>query len=121
MQAGDMQGFSGLSDQVDRHLLQAFGKALIYAGVSAGTGIAQGGFQGRSYYDPYSPGDAASAALGRELGQAANQSLRRGEDIRPTLTIRPGYEFTVTLIKDLVFKEAWSPLEGQRDVIQGEQ
>jgi conjugative transfer protein CagX len=41
--------------------------------------------------------------LGQELGQTANELIRRGINVAPTLEIRPGYPFNVMVTQDLVF------------------
>jgi type IV secretory pathway VirB10-like protein len=106
--ASDAEGYNGLHDKVDRHLLQGFGRALVYAAVAAGVGVANGG--SGSYYNGYDPSDGATRAFGREMERAARNSLRHGENLRPTFTIRHGQSFTITLDKDLPFTEAFQPL-----------
>ena len=107
MPGAEPEGYAGLSDKVNNHFGQLFGRALLFSAISAGTGIAQGGFRGNGFYDSYSPADAATSAVGREFGQAANESIRRGSQIPPTLEIRPGFPFVVMVTKDISFKEPY--------------
>ena len=54
-------------------------------------------------YSAPSFGQDLSAATGQQFGQAAAKLLEKNLDIAPTLKIRPGYRFSVLLIRDFVF------------------
>ena len=47
------------------------------------------------------------SALAAQLGQATLQLLQKNLNIKPTLEIRPGYQFNVIVTKDLVFREPY--------------
>ena len=48
------------------------------------------------------------SALAAQLGQATLQLLQKNLNIKPTLEIRPGYQFNVIVTKDLVFRQPYS-------------
>jgi type IV secretion system protein TrbI len=94
------QGIQGLSDEVNRHLWQRYGSAVILSLITAGIRMAayQGGFHDGFYL---SPQDAAAQGAGDVLGRTAGEELRRTMSIRPTVTVPLGYHFTVTLTQDI--------------------
>lgn len=47
------------------------------------------------------------SALAAQLGQATLQLLQKNLNIKPTLEIRPGYQFNVIVTKDLVFEQPY--------------
>ena len=103
----DSAGYAGFSDRVDNHFLRIFGSAILMSAVTAATNWAtnhnQSGFNGNGF----SVSDALSEAVGQQLGQATAQLLQKNLSIAPTLEIRPGYRFSVLLIKDFVFPGAY--------------
>jgi type IV secretion system protein VirB10 len=52
--------------------------------------------------------DAMSAALAAQMGQTTMSLLEKNLNIKPTLEIRPGYQFNVIVTKDVVFKEPYT-------------
>jgi len=52
-----------------------------------------------------------SATLGQQLGQVTSQLISRNINVSPTLQIRPGYRFNVTVTKDMVFNKPYQPFD----------
>lgn len=108
MPGTDLIGAAGFQDQVDRHYKRVFGSALLLSVITAGTTLSQddstgGGFGSeRSTRDQIS--DTLANALGQNLGDLANEMIRREMNVQPTIKIRPGYRFNVFVNKDLVFR-----------------
>ncbi len=106
------QGVQGLSDQVNRHLWQRYGSAVVLSLITAGIRMA-------AYSSPFtsgfylSPADAAAQGSGEVLGRAAGEDLRRTMSIRPTVTVPLGYRFNVTLTQDTAFPGPYRPQEDQ--------
>ena len=94
-------GITGVSDMVNRHFLQRYGSAAVLSLVTAGIRMATYSGHGGLLYA--SPEDAATNGAGQVLGQATGEDLRRSMNIRPTVQIRAGYPFNVTVVQDLVF------------------
>jgi type IV secretion system protein VirB10 len=97
----DLAGQTGAQDRVDTHWQRVFGKALLLSAISAGAQLSQP--PQASVFAPPSAGQVAAGALGQELSNVALEILRRGMDLPPTITIRPGHPFNVFLNGDLVF------------------
>jgi type IV secretory pathway VirB10-like protein len=102
MPGTDAAGAAGFQDEVNLHPLRVFGNALLLTVFSAGVQLSQIPDYGRGFAGP-SAGNVLGAALGQQLGQTANELIRRGINIAPTLEIRPGYAFNVMVTQDLVF------------------
>jgi type IV secretory pathway VirB10-like protein len=107
------QGIQGLSDEVNRHLWQRYGSAVVLSLVTAG--IRMAAYQTGSYDHGFylSPADAAAQGAGDVLGRAAGEELRRTMSIRPTVTVPLGYNFTVTLTQDIT---SLTPYQQQEDM-----
>jgi type IV secretion system protein VirB10 len=97
-------GYAGFKDRVDSHWVRIFGSAVLMSAISAGVAYSQdrngqvsGNFSAPSF------GQELSAATGQQFGQAAAKLLEKNLDVAPSLKIRPGYRFSVLLIRDFVF------------------
>ena len=101
MPAADQAGYAGLHDQVDRHMWEKFGNALILALGSAGIQLSQGTGQSSNGYNAQQIG---AAAIGQQFGELGQEYARSGLSISNTLTIRPGYAFVVQVTKDMVLR-----------------
>jgi type IV secretion system protein VirB10 len=101
MPAADQGGFAGLHDQVDTHLWEKFGNALILAIGSAGIQLSQGTGQSTNGYNAQQIG---AAAIGQQFGELGQEYARSGLAIPNTLTIRNGYNFVVQVTKDMVLR-----------------
>lgn len=100
----DSAGYAGFKDRVDSHWVRIFGSAILMSAISAGISYSQDRYQGNgNYYQPPRFSDELSQAVGQQFGQAAAKLLEKNLDIAPTLKIRPGWRFSVLLIKDFVF------------------
>jgi len=91
----DTQGFAGLEDEVDHH----WGRLLTAAALSTVLGVSAE--LGSTNND-----SAIVTALRRgstdSLNQTGQQVVRRNLNIRPTITIRPGFPVRVIVNRDLV-------------------
>jgi len=97
-------GYAGFKDRVDSHWVRIFGSAVLMSAISAGVAYSQDrNGQVSGNYSAPSFGQELSAATGQQFGQAAAKLLEKNLDIAPTLKIRPGYRFSVLLIRDFVF------------------
>jgi type IV secretion system protein VirB10 len=101
MPAADQAGFAGLHDQVDRHLWEKFGNALILSLGSAGIQLSQGTGQTTHGYNAQQIG---AAAIGQQFGELGQEFARAGLSIPNTIQIRNGYSFVVQVTKDMVLR-----------------
>lgn len=95
----DPSGFAGLEDEVDNHWGQVMRAALISTLLSIGSQAGAGDDE-----------DQLIQALRRGssdgVSQVGRQLVSRSLDIRPTITIRPGFPVRVIVTRDLVL-EPW--------------
>lgn len=98
MPGADRGGYAGFKDKVNSHYGRMFVNALLLSGFSAGVQLSQPQSTGNGL----SAREIATAEMGRQLGQLGAEVARRGLDVQPTITIRPGYRFNIMVTKDMV-------------------
>jgi type IV secretion system protein TrbI len=96
----DGAGEAGFHDQVNNHFLTIFGSALLMSAISGATALSQ---PQQTFSNAPNLESTLSAALGQQMGAATTSLLEKNLSVPPTLKIRPGYRFNVTVVKDLVF------------------
>lgn len=103
MPGADQGGYAGFADKVDHHYARIFGSALLMSVISAGAQLAQ-----QPVVGPVAIGGSANAtqvassALGQQLNTTGMMLMRKNINIQPTIEIRNGYLFNVTVTKDIV-------------------
>src|SRR4051794_15111512 len=80
---------------------------------SAGIQVSQG--QNSSILQSQSVGQQVGAAVGQQLGQAGAEVTRRNLNIQPTLRIRSGYPFFVSVAKDVSFPGPYATIHTVSD------
>ena len=100
MSAADQGGYAGLHDQVNRHLWEKFGNAVILAGGAAAVQLSQGGQNSNGYNSQ----QIIAGSLGQQFGELGQEYARSGLSIPNTLEIRPGYKFVIQITKDMVLR-----------------
>ncbi|MDR2946944.1 MAG: hypothetical protein LBV79_09380 [Candidatus Adiutrix sp.] len=91
------------------HYLRIFGSAVLMPLVSGGMSYAVDQVSNTSSdSDSTSVQNEMTAALAAQLGQTTLQLLQKNLNIKPTLEIRPGYQFNVIVTKDVIFREAYA-------------
>ena len=106
--ATDERGLAGLRDQVNHHYGHIYGTALLLSAIGAGVQLSQPQ-QSASLYAVPSTRQVAAGAVGQQLSDVALENVRRGLDVPPTITIRPGQPFNVFLTGDIVFDSPYAP------------
>lgn len=112
MPGSDMAGNAGYTDEVNNHYLRIFGSAILMSMITGGMSYSMdalntSGNSGNGNSTPTLQ-DEMGSALAAQLGQATLQLLQKNLNIKPTLEIRPGYQFNVIVTKDLVFRQPYS-------------
>ncbi|MFD2261761.1 TrbI/VirB10 family protein [Lacibacterium aquatile] len=95
---GDGTGASGLADQVNNHYGQMVVGALLSAFLNVGIRSTAGNVRG----DYPTVGQDAAAAAGTGAGQVGNAFTQRAMARPPTITVAPGFSFSVIVGQDLV-------------------
>ena len=117
MPGADMAGNAGYTDEVNNHYMRIFGSAVLMSMITGVMSYSMdalsppGGNSGQYGNSAPTLQDEMGAALAAQLGQATMQLLQKNLNIKPTLEIRPGYQFNIIVTKDVVFKQpykAWS-------------
>ena len=97
-QGMDGAGYPGLKDKYDQHsstlLRTAFLTALFAAGAQAATGNSSGA-------DTRSPGEEAVAGSVASMLNTAQSIVNRDANLNPTISIRPGLQFSVFINRDI--------------------
>jgi|GEM_PF-1423734 len=101
MAGTDAAGFSGFKDQLNNHYWKTFGNAFLMGGVITTITISQD--KGNKDSNNQRASDALSEALGQQIGQVATQMIQKNMNVSPTIEIRPGYRFNVSVSKNLIF------------------
>ena len=112
MPGSDMAGNAGYTDEVNNHYLRIFGSAILMSMITGGMSYSMDALNtsGNSGQGNQAPSlqDEMGSALAAQLGQATMQLLQKNLNIKPTLEIRPGYQFNVIVTKDMVFQQPYS-------------
>jgi type IV secretion system protein VirB10 len=102
-------GSTGLGDQVDNHLKRLIGDIVLSSLFAAGVQISTGHTNG-NLLEPSNTQLAASAA-GEQAAQVGQQLTNRNLNVQPTVKIRPGDVFYVSVLKSIVFPGPYKPLD----------
>jgi len=99
--AADYQGSSGVEGSVNNHWWRILGAATLSTILSVGVGVAsdRSANTGTIY-----PSAKQNAILGGAAGiaQSGQSIVNRALDVRPTITLPPGYQFNIIVRKDMV-------------------
>lgn len=101
MQGADMAGYSGFEDEVDNHYGRLIGFSLLSSVMAAGMQLSQP--QEDSATGQLSNRQIVAGEVGRELSQLGIEVTRRNLNAQPTIKIRNGYKFTITVNRDVAF------------------
>lgn len=108
MPGSDVSGYAGYTDKVDNHYFRIFGSAILMSMISGGMAYTIDTLDNSSSdSDKPTLQNEMDSALAAQLGQATLQLLQKNLNIKPTLEIRPGYQFNVIVTKDLVFERPY--------------
>lgn len=109
MPSHSADGAVGLKDQVDNHWKRVIAGVALSSILAAGLQISQNRTNGSVLTYP-SAGQEASAAIGTQAAELGQQLTNRNLNIQPTLKIRPGEIFAVSVKKDMLLPGPYTPL-----------
>jgi type IV secretory pathway VirB10-like protein len=101
MSGADAAGLAGFHDQVNNHYWRIFGSAFLISLLGTGAQLSQPQNDSNSNTTPTAT-QQAIAAMAQEWNNVGSQLLQKNLNIKPTLIIRPGYEFNVFVRKTIV-------------------
>lgn len=99
MPGADRSGYAGMNDKVDNHYFRIFGQAAILSIISAGFQLAQ---PTNGNVGSVNSQQILASAVGLQAAAVAGQLVRKNMNLAPTLEIRPGFQFTVMITKDII-------------------
>ncbi|MGA8026195.1 MAG: TrbI/VirB10 family protein [Bryobacteraceae bacterium] len=102
-------GAVGLKDQVDNHWKRIIGGVALSSVLAAGLQISQNRTNGSVLTYP-STGQEMASAVGTQAAEMGQQITSRNLNVQPTLKIRPGEIFAVSVKKDMLFPGPYEPL-----------
>lgn len=98
----DGVGYPGLSDQYDDHASSIYRSAFMSALFSAAAQAATGNTSGS---DDRSPGQEAVAGAAASVLQTGQQIVQQDLNMQPTISVRPGFQFSVFINQDFSLGE----------------
>lgn len=101
MPGADMAGFTGFRDEVDNHYGRLIGFSLLSSVMAAGFQLSQP--DSTAPQGQLSNQQVVAGEVGREMTQLGLEVTRRNLNVQPTIRVRPGYKFTVTVNRDIAF------------------
>ena len=107
MPGSDMAGNAGDTDKVNNHYLRIFGSAILMSMITGGMAYTMDSLDSGGDSDKPTLQNEMGSALAAQLGQTTMQLLQKNLNIKPTLEIRPGYQFNVIVTKDMVFEKPY--------------
>ena len=107
MSGVDMSGYAGFNDQVNNHYGKIFGSVILMSVLGAGAQLAQPQNNNNTFAAP-SVGQTMAESLGTNLINTATMITSKNINIQPTLEIRPGYKFNISVTKDMVFMSPYN-------------
>ena len=115
LQGSDQGGYSGFKARVDRHWGTLITSALMVS--LLGTGVQLASDRGRNNNNNNnnnrSVGDIFAERAANAISQALTQIINKNVNRQPTLTVRPGYRFTVFVQHDIIFPKVWNEAQGR--------
>lgn len=109
----DNSGYAGLTDQVNAH----YGKLLSAAALTSLFGVSAQCLQSPMHVALPENNNTLTASLAQNAGASlihtASELTNKNLNIQPTLEIRPGYTFNVSVTKELIFTIAYENHEDQ--------
>lgn len=102
----DVSGYAGFNDQVNNHYQKIFSSVLLMSVLGAGAQLSQPQVSSNNN-GQLSVGQIIAQSMGTNIANTGNMILQKNINVQPTLEIRPGYEFNITVTKDMVFPEAY--------------
>jgi len=107
MPGADLSGYAGFNDQVDNHYKKIFGSIVLMSVLGAGAQLSQAQSNNNSLQAP-TVGQTIAQSLGTNIAATGTMITAKNINIQPTLKIRQGYEFNITVTKDMVFPGAYA-------------
>jgi type IV secretory pathway VirB10-like protein len=100
----DISGYAGFNDEVNNHYTKIFGSVVLMSLLSAGAQLSQPQNNTNNLNAGPNVNQMLAQSLGTNIANTANTITQKNISIQPTLEIRPGYEFNISVTRDMVFQ-----------------
>jgi type IV secretion system protein TrbI len=114
MPGGDIAGYGGLEDEINHHYAARLAPALLTSAISAAISMAQspysnnyGGSGGYGGVYQVNPEQLALSGAASNFGQQAIGEVRQGQEIKNTITLRPGLPLAIMFPRRVIFDRAY--------------
>lgn len=97
----DRQGYAGFKGNVNNHYLRILGSAILMTII--GTGAQLAAPTPDNVLAPLTVKQALAQSLNSNLTNMSSSITAKNLNIQPTLEVQPGYEFTISVTKDMIF------------------
>lgn len=104
----DLSGYAGFHDKVNNHYAQLLGSVLLMSALTAGAELSQPQSNNGPWQAP-SISQTLASSLGTNISDVGVALINKNLNVQPTLEIRPGYLFNITVTKDMVFPGPYRP------------
>jgi type IV secretory pathway VirB10-like protein len=102
----DMSGYAGFNDRVNNHYGKIFGSVILMSVLGGGAQLAQPPNNTNPFAAP-TIGQTLAQSLGTNLTNTGAMITAKNINMQPTLEIRPGYPFNISVTKDMVFPSSY--------------
>ena len=109
MPGSDLEGYSGFHDKVDNKYWRLFGTSFIMGVISGAMQYSQNNISNNNGTNNPTVGQTMAGSLGQQMGQTGLAVTQKNLTVKPTLTIRPNYPFSIMITADLVLKPWKNP------------
>jgi type IV secretion system protein VirB10 len=111
MPGNDIAGYGGLEDEVNHHYAERWIPALLTSGISAAIMMAQSPYSygGSAYGGAYqvNPEQLALSGAASNFGNQAIGQIHQGQQIKNTITLRPGLPLAIMFPRRVVFDRSY--------------
>jgi type IV secretion system protein VirB10 len=113
MPGADIAGYGGLEDKIDHHYAARWIPTLLTAGISAAIMMAQSPYSsyggGGAYGGAYqvNPEQLALSGAASNFGNQAIGQVQQGQQIKNTITLRPGLPIAIMFPRRVVFDRGY--------------
>ncbi len=97
---------AGFGDQVDNHYWRIFGATILTSVLAAGAQLSQP--QQTNALQSPGVGQTIGQSVGNQIAATGTMLLQKNINLEPTIHIRPGFEFTIEVNKDIIFPNAYA-------------
>jgi type IV secretory pathway VirB10-like protein len=102
----DRQGNAGFKGDVNNHYMRLFGSAILMSVI--GTGAQLAAPTPDNLLTPLTVKQALAQSLNSNLMNTSSSVIAKNLNIQPTLEVQSGYEFNISVTRDMIFPQAYT-------------